>query len=618
MSLPPELRESARRLHVSTSFDDWQGRNVEAPEATIRAIVEAMGGDHAAPSDAAQVNAPPAPGERAPTAYLGIPDTVTADRAWGFAVQLYSVRSRDSWGVGDLGDLETLATWSAGLGADYILINPLHAAEPVPHLEPSPYLPSSRRFWNPIYIRVQDVAEYVLVDDEERAAIAALASSVHDDVDGADRIDRDTSWAAKRAALELLHRAPRTAERDAAYRAFRELQGDALTGFATWNVLAEEHGNDFRSWPDELQDATSEPVTAFANARSRELDFEMWLQWVLDEQLEAVQAAAKSAGMTIGIMHDLAVGVHPGGADAWRNRALYAQGMHVGAPPDAFNQVGQDWSQPPWRPDLLAEAGYAPFRHLIRNVLAHAGGVRIDHIIGLFRLWWVPEGGSPAEGTYVRYDHEAMIGVLIEEAQRAGAVVVGEDLGVVEPTARDYLAAHGILGTSILWFERDGNGHPLPAERWRELCLASATTHDLPPNAGYLEGVHVELRNRLGLLSRDVVEERASDEAGRASWLDELRRRGLLVGDPSIEETVTALHRYLTLTPSRLLNIALTDAVGDRRTQNQPGTDERHYPNWQIPLSGPDEKPIPLEDVLVSKRARALAAVISGRGSAEG
>jgi 4-alpha-glucanotransferase len=304
-------------------------------------------------------------------------------------------------------------------------------------------------------------------------------------------------------------------------------------------------------------------------------------------------------------MHDLAVGVHPGGADAWRLRPVYATGIRVGAPPDAFNQLGQDWQQPPWRPDRLAELAYAPFRDLIANVLRHAGGVRIDHIIGLFRLWWVPEGRTPAEGTYVRYDHEAMIGVLALEALRAGAVVVGEDLGVVEPSAREYLLERGILGTSILWFERDGDGNPLPAEKWRELCLASVTTHDLPPSAGYLAGEHVKLRDKLGLLTRPVEEEAAADEAERGTWLDELRRRGLLGDDPSVEETIAALHEYLTLSPARLLNVALTDAVGDRRTQNQPGTLDE-YPNWRIPLSGPNEKPVLLEDVLRSERSAAL------------
>jgi 4-alpha-glucanotransferase len=283
----------------------------------------------------------------------------------------------------------------------------------------------------------------------------------------------------------------------------------------------------------------------------------------------------------------------------------------VGAPPDPFNQVGQNWSQPPWRPDRLEQLGYAPLRDLIAAVLRHAGGVRVDHIIGLFRLWWIPEDRPPSEGTYVHYDHEATIGVLALEAQRAGAVVVGEDLGVVEPSARDYLRARGILGTSILWFERDQDANPLPAERWRELCLASVTTHDLPPTAGYLAGDHVRLRDRLGLLELSVDEELAADTKEREAWLAEVRSRGLLPEGADVEETVRALHHYLTLTPARLLCVALTDAVGDRRTQNQPGTTDE-YPNWRVPLSGPDSAPLLLEDVLASTRAARLAASVAG------
>jgi 4-alpha-glucanotransferase len=538
--------------------------------------------------------------------WLGVPDVVGDGPSWGFATQLYSARSRASWGVGDLADLGELAAWSARLGADYILINPLHAAEPVAPMQPSPYLPSSRRFFNPLYLRVEDLPEYGQLDQQERSAIEALGAGVRQEVDGKDIIDRDVSWTAKRVALKLLHGVRRSAEREQQYAAYRELHGESLRQFAAWNALAVEHGSDYRTWPEQLQDASSRQVESYVALHESEVDFEMWLQWQLDQQLETAQRRAKDAGMSLGIMHDLAVGVHPGGADAWRLRDAYAVGIRVGAPPDAFNQMGQDWQQPPWRPDKLQELAYAPFRDLIANVLRHAGGVRIDHIIGLFRLWWTPDGRSPAEGTYVRYDHEAMIGILALEAQRAGAIVVGEDLGVVEPSAREYLAERGVLGTSILWFERDDDGQPLPAEKWRELCLASVTTHDLPPTAGYVTGAHVKLRNELGLLTRSVEEEAAADAKDRQSWMAELRGRGLLGESPTVEEIVTALHRYLTLAPSRLLNITLTDAVGDVRTQNQPGT-ENEYPNWRIPLSGPDGRPILLEDVFASERSAALA-----------
>jgi 4-alpha-glucanotransferase len=543
-------------------------------------------------------------------AFLGLPDAF-ADRAgWGFAAQLYSVRSRESWGVGDLADLTDLAVWSAAdLGADFLLVNPLHAAEPTAPMEPSPYLPTSRRFFNPLYLRVEQVPEHDQLAPAGKAQVARLAADVHAALDEKDVIDRDTSWTAKRQALELVHAVPRSEAREAAFRAYCAAEGDALRDFATWRVLAAEHGTDFRTWPADLRDFESPAVASVRTWREDAVDFEMWLQWLLDEQLAAAQARATGAGMALGTMHDLAVGVHPGGADAWRLRSTYAEGVQVGAPPDPFNQLGQDWSQPPWQPRQLEEEGYAPFRDLVAAVLRHAGGVRVDHVIGLFRLWWIPEGMPASAGTYVRYDHDALIGVLALEAYRAGAVVVGEDLGVVEPSARDYLLSRGILGTSILWFERDAHGDPLPAERWRALCLASVTTHDLPPTAGYLAGDHVRLRERLGLLTRPLAEEQAADDAERESWLAELRRRGLLTEGADVEQTVRALHAYLALTPARLRCVALTDAVGDRRTQNQPGTVDE-YPNWRVPLSGPDGTPLWLEDILTSARAAALAATV--------
>lgn len=416
-------------------------------------------------------------------AQVGLPERMGDRRGWGLAAQLYSVRSAGSWGVGDLTDLTDVAVWAgADLGADYVLVNPLHAAEPLPPLEPSPYLPSSRRFFNPLYLRVEAVPEFAALPSRSRARITVLARRIREHA--ADRIDRDAAWTAKRAALRLLFAVPRSAGRELDLASFRRREGTALTDFATWSVLAEMFGNDARTWPEEFRSPASLDVIAFAEEYADEIDFACWLQWLVDEQLAHAQDKAVATGMGIGVMHDLAVGVHPGGADAWRLGDAYARGVSVGAPPDPFNQLGQNWLQPPWRPDALEAAAYAPFRDLIRAVLRHAGGVRVDHIIGLFRLWWVPAGREADQGAYVYYDHEALIGVLALEAVRAQAIVVGEDLGVVDPAAREYFASRGILGTSILWFESAEGGGALPAERWRAQCLASVTTHDLPPTAG--------------------------------------------------------------------------------------------------------------------------------------
>ncbi len=535
-------------------------------------------------------------------------------QGWGVAAQLYSVRSQQSWGVGDLADLEDLAVWAAAQhGADFVLVNPLHAAEPVPPLEPSPYLPTTRRFTSPLYLRPERVPEYATLGADLRERIATLqawALPAGADGDAASPIDRDRAWTAKREALRLVFDQPRTPGRELAFQAYRRREGQGLQDFATWSVLSERQGAHAGGWPERYRHPSSPAVREFAAEHVREVDFQCWLQWQLDEQLAGAQQAGRRAGMALGVMHDLAVGVHPAGADAWSLQDDYARGITVGAPPDPYNQNGQNWSQPPWRPDRLAETAYAPFRSMVSTILRHAGGIRVDHVIGLFRLWWIPAGLGPTEGTYVRYDHDAMIGILALEAHRAEALVVGEDLGTVEPWVRDYLSDRGILGTSILWFEFDweGDGKPLPPERWRELCLASVTTHDLPPTAAYLAGDHVRLRERLNVLTRPLVEELAAAAEERRAWSAALVQAGLMGEEAGEAEMIEALHRFLTLTPSRLLCVALTDLVGDRQAQNQPGTTDE-YPNWRVPLTGPAGEPLSLEDVLASPRAAGLAAV---------
>ncbi|RDH76496.1 4-alpha-glucanotransferase [Mycolicibacterium moriokaense] len=539
-------------------------------------------------------------------AKLELPPRLGAKRTWGLATQLYSVQSKRSWGVGDLTDLTDLAVWSAANhGAGYILVNPLHAAAPVAPMEPSPYLPTSRRYVNPLYLRPEMIPEFAEV--RRRGRIRRARLELQENARNTELIDRDAAWRAKRDVLESVYRVKRSAGRQLAYEAFREREGSSLDDFAVWCALAERHGPNWHRWPKKYSGPTRPAVADFAAKHPEAVDFHRWLQWQLDDQLATAQSTAMRAGMELGIMHDLAVGVDPNGADAWAMRDVLALGVTAGAPPDEFNQLGQDWSQPPWRPDQLVDRGYAPFRAMVNAILRHASGIRVDHIIGLFRLWWIPKGAPPTEGTYVRYDHEAMIGILALEAHRAEAVVVGEDLGTVEPWVRDYLARRGLLGTSILWFEldRDGAGGPLPAQRWREYCLSSVTTHDLPPTAGYLAGEHVRLRAELDLLTRPVEEELADDRAEQAAWVDELRRVGLLGEKPGVDETVLALYRYLGRTPSRLLGLSLADAVGEMRTQNQPGTTDE-YPNWRVPLGGPDGRRLLLEDVFTDPHAAAL------------
>ncbi len=540
---------------------------------------------------------------------LTLPASIGDDQVWGMLVQLYSVRSRTSWGLGDLADLADVAWLSAHRGgADFVAVNPLAAAEPITPMTPSPYLPTSRRFLNPIYVRVEDILETAYLSAADRSLVEWAADPVRELNTDPGPIDRDAVWEAKKAALEVVFTAPRRAARQAAFEEFVAEQGKGLRDFATWSAITEHLAG--RPWPRELSTPDAPAVEALRNQLRDRVEFFCWLQWVADEQKASAQRIAREAGMKIGIMHDLAVGVHPEGADAWALGAYLARGAEVGAPPDMYNQQGQNWSQPPWNPRALEKAGYKPYRDMLRTVLRSAGALRADHILGLFRLWWIPGGSKPGAGTYVSYNHEAMVGILCLEAQRAGAVIVGEDLGTFEPWVRDYLADRGVLGTSVMWFEQEHDGRPLAPEKYRRMTMASVGTHDMPPTAGYLAGEHVDLGERLGLLVEPAAVVRARERAMRDRFVQELVNRGLVGPDPSEREIVEGMHRYLRQTPSALLGVQLVDAVGERRSQNQPGTDQE-YPNWKVPLGDSSGTPILLEDVFDSQRLRSLVAVLN-------
>ncbi|MDH6215759.1 4-alpha-glucanotransferase [Streptomyces pseudovenezuelae] len=541
-------------------------------------------------------------------------------RSYGLLVQLYSLLSQRSWGMGDLGDLGELSAWAGrALGAGFIQVNPLHAAVPGPPTDPSPYRPSSRRFPDPVHLRVEDVPEYAYVTEPERLqTLLERAGRLRESVlEKGELIDRDAVWELKREALELIREVPLGPGRRAEYVDFLAREGEALEDHATWYALAEVHGADWSRWPDALRDPRSAETARARGELMDRVDFHCRLAWLTDAQLTAAQRTARESGMPVGLVHDLAVGVHPQGADAWAQQEYFAAGMSVGAPPDAFNSRGQDWGLPPWRPDRLAESGYAPYRRLLRALFRYAGALRIDHVMGLFRLWWVPQGRPPTEGTYVRYDAEAMLAVLVLEAERAGSFVIGEDLGTVEPGVREALRERGVFGTSVLWFERDweGDGRPVPPEGWRADCLATATTHDLPSTAARLTGEHVELRDHLGLLTRPVAEERAEAAAETGEWLALLARLGLLHGtggghSTSTEEAeIQAVHRFLLRTPAHLIGIWLPDTVGDRRPQNLPGTWDQ-YPNWRLPIADADGRPVTLEELAASPRLHALIEVV--------
>ena len=508
---------------------------------------------------------------------------------WGWMLQLYALRSARSWGIGDFGDLREFIEWTAadhGTGA--VLLNPLHAPGPTHPVQPSPYTPSSRRFSNPLALRIEDLDVYRTAGPDTRAEVDALRVAA----DTA-RIDHDLVWAAKRSALEALWRA---AGRPNPVDGSADAKG--LTDWATYCALAERHGGRWTRWPQELRDVDGPAVAAIRRDLSPRIAFHAWVQQQCATQLAAVRAAARDAGMTLGVLHDLPVGVDADGADAWALADVLAAGVSVGAPPDNFTPRGQDWGLPPWRPDRLAATGYAALREMLRAILSHADGLRIDHVAGLWRLWWIPPGDTPDRGTYVHYDAEVMLAVLALEAHRAQAVVVGEDLGTVEPEVTEALAANGMLGSAVSWFTRDESDPDQPllaSAAWPERAAASLSTHDLPTAAGFLRGEHVRARADLGLLD-DVPAEAANADKERAEWLALLRSEGLLDSDDPDEATIVlAMHRFLASTPSRLKLIAPYDVIGEIRQPNLPGTIDE-YPNWRLPL------PLTLEELRADPR----------------
>ena len=542
---------------------------------------------------------------------LSLPLLDSSRRVWGVNAQLYSTRSASSWGIGDASDLADLAAVCADKGADFLLINPVHASQPVSPLENSPYLPVSRRWLNPIYIRPESIEEYASLPQASRAAIEQLRDETRQFATREDLIDRDCSWEAKRKALEAIFAVPRSYHRQSQLDCFIERGGSELSNYALWCALVEREGT--IELPEDLARSSAPRVELERLELAERVDFYQWCQWVVAEQLEHAQHVAREVGMEIGIMADLAVGVHPYGSEKWSRPELFASGMSVGAPPDVYSQQGQNWSQPPWSPRSLADSGYLPLRDMVRAALANAGAVRIDHILGMFRLWWIPDGRAATEGTYVYYDHEAMMGVILLEAQRAGAVVIGEDLGVVEPWVRDYLRERGVLGTSVVWFEKEGSGWPLRPEHYRDRALAAVNIHDLPPTLGYIRGIQTTLRSELGLLTDDIETVRAGDRLELEQVGVRLHEYGCVDGaEPSERETVEGLYRYVAKTPSKLVVASLVDAVGDVRPQNMPGTGADQYPNWCVPLCDSDGEEVAIEDLPTDERLTSLFALLRG------
>ncbi len=498
-------------------------------------------------------------------------------QTWGWAVQLYAARSRESWGIGDFEDLSRLAQWSAKqLNAGMMLVNPLSAATPIIPQQSSPYFPASRAFLNPLWLRIESIpgATSETVPRLEETARAAR------DLNRLRQIDRDKIFTLKMRALESLWL---RFTGDSAFDNFCRERGDELHRFAVFCALAEQHQSGWHSWPEKYRHPAGADVAQFAQAQGGRVNFYKWIQWQLDRQLR------RCAGH-LALMQDLPIGVDPDGADAWAWQDYFASGVGVGAPPDEFNTQGQGWGLPPFVPHKLRAAAYKPFIETIRSGFRHGGGLRIDHVMGLFRLFWVPNGMSPAQGAYVRFNPDEMLSVVALESMRARAYVVGEDLGTVEEGAREKLGEYGVLSYRLLWFEKDD-----PSAYPRE-ALSAVSTHDLPTVAGLWSGSDLQKQRQLGLKPN---EESTNEIKTRLETMADLDKNA------PIEEVVVGAYRLLARAPSRILSAALDDALAVKERPNIPATSSDQNPNWSIAL------PVPMEEIMQATLPRRIAEALA-------
>ncbi len=599
---------------VQKSYIDALGRRCRAPRETVRAIEQAAAGESAYPeADTTIVTAPgrrlavgpceirledgavltidlrlpsdipegyheiqPRRGRPArlivapPACYL--PDS---PRTWGWAIQLYAARSRKSWGMGDLADLRWLGRWAAHQGAGIALINPLAAVAPTLPQQPSPYFPSSRRFRSPLYLRIEEVQ-----GARDVGAIRDLARRARR-LNRDRLIDRDAVFALKSEALAAIWLSVR-AHRDEGFERFvREQPG--LEEFATFCALSERFEGGFRQWPSGYRHPGSPVVASAARDRTMRdrIRFHQWLQYQVDRQLARAAAAMP-------VMQDLPIGFDAEGADGWAFQDVLAHGISVGAPPDEFNTRGQNWGLPPFAPDKLRAVGYEPFVQTIRACLRHAGGLRIDHVMGLFRLFWIPAGMDPADGAYVRGNATDLLAIVALESQRARAVIVGEDLGTVEDYVRARLAAGKILSYRLLWFEQSA------PSRYPEDSLAAVTTHDLPTIAGLWSDSDLDVQKALRL---------CPNTAGTRTIKARVRRMTRSSEATPVHEVVARVHESLARAPSRLLTATLDDAMAVEERPNMPATSDE-WPNWRLALPRPIETLT--TDALARRIARAL------------
>jgi 4-alpha-glucanotransferase len=582
-----ELTAKAERYGVEPGYHDVFGGWHALPETTLNRLVSAI--ERTGNRQVSASRAEEAPHQRA---FQG-----DGKRHWAIAVQLYAVRSRRNWGIGDFTDLSRLVALAAAQGAAAVGLNPLHALFTDHPEQASPYGPNSRLFLNPLYIDVEAMPEF------PGMVVAGLEQDIAAARDG-DLVDYTRVARAKLAGLRAAYdnfRTSTTAERRADFESFRAEQGEQLLRFACFERLRQLHAPvPWPRWPQPWHQPDSNALHDFRRDHLAECEFHEFMQWVADRQLRDCQTAAQQLGMPIGLYVDVAVGIDPNGADAWSQQDAVLAGISVGAPPDEFNPAGQDWGLAPINPGTIAHDDFASLRRLMRAAMRHAGAIRLDHVLGLKRIFMIPHGMTAAEGAYVRYPFEQVLKVIAEESNRARCIVVGEDLGTVPEGFRETLMHWGLWSYRVMMFEREHEGRFRWPQAYPQLALATFNTHDLPTHRGWLAGHDLRVKHSIGI---DPGESDDARDWARRKLREALQERAAAF-DP---DDFAAVAAYLGATPSLLVCVALDDILGVIDQINIPGTVEQH-PNWRRKL------PVAVEDLGGNEELRRVAGAFAQAG----
>jgi 4-alpha-glucanotransferase len=546
-------------------------------------------------------------------------------RSWGLTTQLYGLRSAHDWGIGDFSDLAQLCRAGAPLGAATVGLNPLHALFAAEPRHFSPYSPSSRAWLDYLYIDVAAVPGFA----EDAAARALAPAAAVAAARQGELVDHAAVAALKRPVLEALFRRFRAADPPAGtalagdFRAFRHKGGEGLVTFAVFEALHEHFfcsGGPFswQAWPEAMRDPRSTEVARFAAAHRERVEFFQFLQWQADRQLGAAAAAGRDNGLAIGLYRDLAVGVNPHGAEAWGDQELVVPGASIGAPPDPLSRTGQNWGLAPLNPLALRRRGFAPLVAALRANMRHAGVLRIDHVMGLQRLYWVPSGVPATAGAYINYPFHEMLRLVALESQRHNCAVIGEDLGTVQDGFRETMQAANVLSYRIFAFERHWDANFKAPGEYPPLAAASAATHDLATLKGFWLARDIAWRRQLGQYPDAAAEATEARERFRDRYqiIEALIREGLMtpeqlrkflpenaepVYEPELGEAILA---YLGRSRARLTLVQLEDIAGEVEQANLPGTTDAH-PNWRRRLS------LPLEELLAGAAMARVAAIVN-------